>query len=65
MFGSNSFPCIEIEKQLLAPVHSVTMTRLNFRNEFKLLSKIRNLNTFKVSAVSNIIDNTLRKSIHV
>ena len=65
-----SFPSIEINKALLAPVHNVSQIRFKFRNQFKLLPHIRCLITLRIessitSTDSNITDNIIRKVINV
>ena len=62
-----SFPCTEINKLLLAPVHSVSY--FNFRGQFKLLPHIRCLITLRIessiiSIYSNITDNIIKVTMY-
>ena len=66
--NQSSFPCIEMNKPLFTPVHSVSQTRFKFRSQFKLLPPIRYLITLKIqssiiSIDSNITDNIVRRSL--
>ena len=65
-----TFPSIEINKQLLDPVHRVLQIRFKLRTQFKLLLQIRCLIILRtesniISIDSYIVDNIIRKVINV